>query len=114
MLRVCTVVLGALAALALLANLVTAQPPSPAACQDGTPAWTTYSQGARIDTIFYEVDAPKDRPPRNDSVLIPGDVILEANGVLVTSTETWDKVFAEAGGKTLKLALLDTVTNRTF
>jgi S1-C subfamily serine protease len=114
MLRVCTVVLGALAALALLANLATAHPPFPTACQDGTPAWTTYRQGARIDTIFYEKDPPKDRPARNDSVLIAGDIILEANGVPVTSPETWDKVSGEAGGKTLKLALLDAVTNKTF
>jgi hypothetical protein len=114
MLRVCTVVLVALAAFAVLSNLVSAEPPFPGVCQCESPAWTTYHAGAKIDTIFYEKEPPKDRPAKNDSGLLPGDVILEANGVQVTSTEVWDKVSGEATGKSLKLALLDSATNKPF
>ena len=75
---------------------------------------TTYTAGAKITKVFYEIDPPKDKPAANNSALREGDVILDADGQLVTTKEQMADILDKAAGKTLRLVVLDPATSRPF
>jgi membrane-associated protease RseP (regulator of RpoE activity) len=74
----------------------------------------TYSSGAKLSKVIYAKPATVPGFPGNASSLVPGDIILEADGTKIASQEALREAVKNANGKVLRLVVLDSASQQTF